>query len=156
MKENAKKMKSLASDAVALSQLIGKAAYDICIDKNKQKQIISVNTEQMEKKAQGIIQKMTNLLEKIGEIIDTKLYGCLYKTPAEKLGHNDANDLIEKWMAGELGSNHKNAQKQFIMLTLISTDVGSKEGDSPSYRTGSSGSKQQTGKNPKAACCNIF
>ena len=149
MKTNARKMKNLAPDATKLSQIIGKAAFDILMDKNKQKALIEVTDKDLREKSGSIFAKISNFCAQLNESIDATLYSSLYKTAAERVGHNDANDLIEKWLAGAI--TPYGPEEQFVEETL---NKGKPKTVVDATQTPSSPSKEQP--NPQSSCCNIF
>lgn len=98
MKTNARIMKGLAVDATELSQLVGKAGFDIVLHKEKQQQILKTNNDELKKRGGPLLEKIAKFCENIRDQIDTYMYTKLYKTPQARLGHNDANELIGEWI----------------------------------------------------------
>ena len=95
--ENARKIKKLASDSVALNQSLSKAILKIMADQNKLKQIVNITREELEKSPDDFFAKISKFFKDLGEKFDSTLYGKMYETPAAHLGNKDANKLIEKW-----------------------------------------------------------
>jgi len=146
MKSNARILKGLAPDAVSLSQLIGKSGYGIIMDKKKQEQIINTTEKDLNKAGPGAFQKVFEFCRQVSDKIDVFLYTQLYKTAPERIGNNDANDLIEIWTKGKIMPY--GIEDQFIDRIIQNLDApeGRKE-ESPTK------APQQES---RSACCNMF
>lgn len=145
MKINARKMKALAADASELSQLIGKTGYEIVLNKEKQKQIYTITAKDMDQVTGNILEKVIKFCENLEDEFDSFMYTKLYTTPAARLGHMDANSLIEEWINEKI--NRYNIVEDFVAKTT--TLKQAKE------EVASEGMKKEA-KAERSACCNMF
>jgi len=119
MVTNARIMKNLAFGNVAMDQFAGEVVFDIVCNNGKQREIANITDEKLLAVTKGLLEKISAFFDKIGEKIDVTLYGEMYRTPAAKLGHNDANDLIGKWISGEIKAGEMEAVKQQFIMQII-------------------------------------
>ena len=98
IKKCARKVKYLAADNTELSQLVGKIAFEIALNDSKQQQITKVTNESIRKASGELFSKISKFCKDVTEDVDSYLYSSLYKSPASRLGHCDANELIKCWI----------------------------------------------------------
>jgi len=151
MKTNARKMKGLAPDATQLSQVVGEAAYRIAMDKDKRRRIVGIADVDLREKSDNLFRKLMQICDRIDEKIDVYLYGSMYKTAAERYGHNDANELIELWIKGSI--TPFGIQDRFVEEAL--KDEDEKQSKTEASSPGS-GKKTQPEATTHTACCTIF
>jgi len=152
MKTNARKMKRLASDATKLSQVVGKAAYEILLDKEKQQSILKTTDSDLAVVSDNLFKKIFQFCENLEDKLDSYLYTELYQSIAERVGHNDANDLIGKWINGEI--TPYNVENQFVNQTLKKGSESKTTESSPA--TLSPTKKAPATVNNPSCACNIF
>lgn len=146
MKTNARKAKALASDPTALSQLVGKAGYEIVLNKEKQKQIFSITNQEMDVITGNILEKITKFCKNLEEQFDRYMYTSLYKTAAARLGHNDANDLIGEWLNDTI--NPYDVEGDFVKKAIS----GKQSTSEPAQEMSSPMKKVEN----RTSCCNLF
>jgi len=147
IKTNARIMKTMAADATELSQLIGKSGFQILMDKKKQQKILNTTEKDLKDISGNLFQKVLKFCSALDEKVDGILYTKMYKTIAERVGHNDANSLVEKYIKGDI--TPFGAQEQFVEETL-------KEQDPTQSLQGTAVSPTKQAEAPRSACCNLF
>lgn len=155
MKINARKIKGLAADSTALSQLVGKSAFDIVTDSAKQQKIIEVVDETLAEPSGDLFQKVSQLCDLIDQGLDVYIYSQLYQSPQSRLGHLDANNLIQLWIEGKIPPY--NVSVQFVKIIIQDED----NKDQPDQREGvelNGEQKESSGSSSSFKCgeCNIF
>uniref|UniRef100_A0A914DXB8 Uncharacterized protein n=1 Tax=Acrobeloides nanus TaxID=290746 RepID=A0A914DXB8_9BILA len=97
-KGKAKNIKQLATDPSDLSQKVSGAAIQIVKNDAKQKQIINITLEYLNKQPDKALQKLQKIFKKIGQKYDKALHDEVYGTAAELLGKKDAKTLIKQYL----------------------------------------------------------
>jgi hypothetical protein len=147
MKTNARKMEGLFVDSTHLSQLIGTTAFEIVLDSHKRRNILSITNKELDRISGNLFQQICKICDRLSERIDVLLYSSLYETPSARLGHMDANELIEKWLNREVSPYR--TQEEFVEIIILkqnnSGGLGASTARSP-----------QSKSNKKNTCCNIF
>lgn len=143
MKTNARKVKRIAHDSTTLSQIVGESAYEIVLHPQKQEQILKITSEDLRKTSNGLLQKIAQICDNIQEQIDSHLYTQLYTSPAARLGHNDANKLVEDWINDKIDAYE--ISKHFVKET---TNLDKREPETNNYTEVKQGNR--------SACCNMF
>ena len=106
IKENySKKILKISNNTEAFTQLVGKTIIKILENKNKRKEIFSVNEKITQANIDNIFIKIANVFKEILKDIDKKLYGQTYNNPARRLGNFHANLIIKKYMRDEFVNN---------------------------------------------------
>lgn len=144
MKTSARKMKGLAADATELSQLIGKSGYEIVMNQKKREQILIITEADLEKSSDNLFEKISKFCDNLSEQLDSYLYSRLYKTPSARLGHNDANELIELWISGKF-TPYSLADKFVKNATNLDKEKPQEAAETP-----------QSEKLNRTSCCNLF
>jgi len=144
MKSNARKLKGLAPDAVVLSQIVGKTGFGVLTDKKKQQEVLTTTDKELNKLNGNVFQKIFQFCDQLNEKVDVYLYTKLYKTTQERIGHNDANTLIEVWTKGKIMPY--DIEDQFIS-EILNPQAAQEQKGSPQL-------PQKEGRNN--ACCNMF
>lgn len=142
MKTNARKMKRIAPDSTALSQILGSAAYEIVLHEQKQEQILTITSEDLMETSNDLFSKIAQFCENLKENIDVFLYSQLYISPASRLGHNDANKLVHAWIRDKVDPYE--VSKSFVKKTVNMQKEDQIENEA-SEKPGN-----------RSACCNMF
>jgi len=153
MKINARKMKGLAADSTALSQLVGKSALDIVTDSSKQQKILDVVDESLEEPSGDLFQKVAEICEIIDQGLDIYIYSQLYQSPQSRLGHMDANKLIQLWIQNKIPPYNVSAR----FTQIIIQDGESKDKSAQLEGAELKGEqKESSSSSLKCGECNIF
>jgi len=154
MKTKARRMLGLCSDSTHLSSMIGKTAYEIVIDPTKRGKILSVTDKELNQRSGNVFQKIRQFCEQMSERVIIFLYTKLYSTASARLGHMDANSLIEIYFKGEISLY--GAQEQFVEAILsVQKAPNQKEVSTPSTEglPNTEANRREAG---KTSCCSIF
>jgi len=147
MKKNARVIKGLASDPSELSQTVGKAGYDIVLDPQQFKKILQITDRDLQEASTNLFSKIKQFVDKLQEDLDVYLYSNLYKTAAARLGHMDANTLIEEWLKGTVPPY--SISEKFVQIIVHPEEIQSPE-------TGVGKVVKEVPSTSRGACCNIF
>ena len=101
---NARIVNDVFMSSTHLDQVIGAIAYELLKNEEKRTQILILKSEDIEQKSRNLFQKITKFCSNQADKLDECLYGKLYSTNAAKLGHLDANSLIESIMKKTLNA----------------------------------------------------
>lgn len=152
MKTAAKKIKELRSDSSELSQLIGKTAHQIVLNNDKQQQVVDVTAEDLKDSSLAVFQKLVRIIEQIGEEIDVYLYTKVYRTPSERLGNKDANELIAKWLNGAIDVD--DVEREFVKVATTTQTEEKKTEERTVVELENFGNSKSECSNRE--CCNMF
>jgi len=151
MKINARKVKGLAADSTALSQVVGKSAFEIVTNPSKQEKVLGITDESLQEDSSNLFQKVAELCDKIDQGLDVYTYSQFYQSPQSRLGHMDANNLVQLWIQSKIPPYNISAR----FVEIITQDQGEKE---VLLEGGSSGEAPKESPSASLKCgeCNIF
>ncbi len=107
MISSARKLSEIASDAVQLADKIGAVGYVIVKEPSSQKKITTIKNSDIEEDPSANWNTIQGVFQNITATVDLKLYGDMFKTAASKMGHQDANNLIEQWLNDQIVDKEK-------------------------------------------------
>ena len=93
---------TLSSEPTHLSSLIGKTCYQIVLHDKKRSAILSTTDEELDQLPGSFFEKIRQFCDKIEKRIDVWLNKKRYNTPSARLGHLDANKLIEYYLQDKI------------------------------------------------------
>ena len=126
MKQNARKMLRLANGPVELSKHVCKAGLEIIRNQVKRAEILALEEKKILQVEGNIIQKLKKIVSNISEKVNVYLYSALNKTLTEKLGTNDANDVIEKLLKIEEKSELSSRIIKYMDLNAQQAELATK------------------------------
>jgi len=147
MKTNARKMLTLFSDSTHLSTMIGQTACQIVLAATKQREILSVTDKELDQLNENLFQKIIQFCGQMSERIDVFSYTKCYNTAAARLGHIDANDLIQAYFEGKVSLYRP--QEEFVDRILNPQKA---QGARPT----TVGLSRNGVRVKQAGCCNVF
>ncbi len=158
MISSAKRLKDLAADTAQLADKVGAVAYVIIKDSFSRKKIVAIKNQDLEEDPKSNWRKVQAFIKKMSSKVDTKLYGEMYKTAAAKLGHQDANNLIEKWLNQKIVDNGKEKfvadSSECVMFDHQGKEWVPKQAFKPAAQAND---REPTPAKPKRdGCCQIF
>jgi len=155
MKTNARKIKGLAADSTALSQLVGKSAFDIATDSSKQQKILATTDESLEETSGNLFQKVAEICQIIDQGLDIYIYSQLYQSPQSRLGHMDANKLIGIWIENKIPPY--NVSARFVQIIIQEEESQNKSAQLEGAESkGEQKESSSSSSSFKCGECNIF